>query len=170
MNSDLTVKQLKDLEYDLVLLGHIHKHQTLTKKIVVLGSCMQHSFHETGEEKYYFILDTKTGKLQRHKIGAPKFILHEIRNKKGLEEVNVKDGNYHRINVMTPDVTAEDVAPLLARNVVINFSRTTSYVHEEEYEKREVRTPEEEVLEYYDHLVTDLDKDTLKSIARRIIK
>ncbi len=170
MQSDLTAKQLKELGYDLVLLGHIHKHQTIGKNIIILGSCMQHSFHETGEDKFYFILDSKTGKLKKRHIPAPKFILHEIRSKKGLEEINVKDGNYHRINVMTPEVTTEDLAPYLARNVVVNFSRTTSYVHEEDYEKKETRTPEEEVEEYYDNLVTDLDKDKLKEIAGRIIK
>ncbi len=50
--------------FDLVLLGHVHKPQSLTDKVHYVGSPFQQDFGEKNEAKRVGILDTKTLELK----------------------------------------------------------------------------------------------------------
>lgn len=168
MKSDLTVKQLKALNYDLIMLGHIHKPQSLTEDIIVMGSPMAHSFHEANEEKYFYVLDCKTKELVAHKTGAPKFLTHEVKTKTQLKKLKLSKTDYHRVNVLSSKITLSDLADHTGYNVII--SRVADTWHSvEEPEFLVNRTPHDEVADYYDKYDTDLDKKRLKETSLEII-
>jgi DNA repair exonuclease SbcCD nuclease subunit len=169
MESDLTVKQIKSYGYDLALFGHIHKPQTLTDKIIVLGSAMAHSFHEVDEKKYFYIFNSEDRTLVKYPTNAPKFLVHDINTEEELTKVDIKDGNYHRINILTPKIGFEDIKDYTNTNVIISFASQSQYRHEGNLEENRGRTPEQEVEDYYEELETELEKDKLKKESVRII-
>lgn len=172
MESDLTVKQLKEFNYDLTLLGHIHKPQALANDVIVLGSPMAHSFHEVDEEKYFYVFDCETKELVKYPTNAPKFIVHNIESKKSLKTLStvLQSDNYYRINVLTPEITHEDMKPFVAHNVVISFASQSQYDYSvADNREAEGRTPKEEVEDYYEALDTELDKKKLKEKSLKII-
>ena len=165
MKDDLTVKQLKELDYDLVLIGHIHKPQALADNIIVMGSVMAHSFHEAGEEKYFYIFDCEDRTLVKYQTNAPQFLVHDVKTKKQLKSIDVGDGNYHRINILSGKILPSDTAPFTGSNVIISHAARSSYGDEAEVvEQLQVRTPEDEVEDYYQVLDTELSK---KKLVRR---
>jgi DNA repair exonuclease SbcCD nuclease subunit len=170
MESDLTVKQIKEYGYDLALFGHIHKAQALADNIIVLGSAMAHSFHEVDEEKYFYVFDCEERQLVKYETNAPKFLVHNINTEEELQGVNIKDGNYHRINVLTSKIKFDDVKNYTDTNVIISFSAQSQYTYEGEIESSESRNPKQEVEDYYDVLETDLEKPLLKKKAISIIE
>lgn len=170
MESDLTVKQIKEYGYDLALFGHVHKDQALTDNIIVLGSCMAHSFHEAWEEKFFYVFDCVERTLVKYPTNAPKFMVHEINSEEELKSVDIRDGNYHRINILTPKITMEDVKAYTDTNVIISFNAQSQYRYEGKIEESKNRTPKQEVEDYYSVLETELEKDKLKERAYKIIE
>ena len=169
MKDDLTVKQLKELNYDLILLGHIHKPQTLADNIIVMGSLMGHSFHETDEEKYFYIFDTKTRELEAIKSGAPQFLTIDVKTKAQLKKLELSDKNYYRLNIQTSKITPADTAKFAGRNVIISYASVSTGVLAHVTKKRKTRTVEDEVNEYFDAVETDLNKDKLKELAMEVV-
>jgi DNA repair exonuclease SbcCD nuclease subunit len=168
MKDDLTVKQLKALGYDLIMLGHIHKPQALADNIIVMGSPMAHSFHEANEEKYFYVFDIEDKELVKYPTNAPQFLTHEVKTKTELKKLKLTDKDYHRVNVLSSKITISDLTPIIGHNVII--SRVA-----EELEGKEpvitdkVKTPKDEVNEYYENLETDLDKAELKARAMDVV-
>jgi DNA repair exonuclease SbcCD nuclease subunit len=169
MKDDLTVKQLRELGYDLVLLGHIHKPQTLGENIVVMGSVMAHSFHETDEKKFYYVFNTETRELTKINSGAPKFLTIEVSTKAQLKKLVLNDKNYYRLNIMTTKITPADTAKLASRNVIISFARSSGGFTEMDMIKRKVRTIEDEIDDYYESVDTELDRRKLKMKALEVV-
>lgn len=50
--------------FDLVLLGHIHLPQSLTKKVHYIGSPFQQDWGETGQQKRVAVIDTQTMRVE----------------------------------------------------------------------------------------------------------
>lgn len=168
MKEDLTVKQLKELNYDLIMLGHIHKPQTLSDDIIVMGSPMAHSFHEANEKKYFYIFDCEDKSLVKYETGAPMFLSHEIRTLEDLDAIDVNDGNYHRIQILSKNITLSDLEGYTGHNVVI--ARTNEETATEvPLDDIKARSPKEEVGDYYDALETELDRNALKDMSYSII-
>jgi DNA repair exonuclease SbcCD nuclease subunit len=169
MKEDLTVKQLKELNYDLILLGHIHKPQVLADNIIVMGSVMAHSFHETDEKKYYYVLDTETREFVKYESEAPKFVTIDIKTKAQLKKLVLIDGNYYRVNILTTKITPKDTAELAGRNVIISYTKASGLYEGGVKVKRKTRTPQDEINEYYDIVDTELDRKLLKKKAIEIV-
>lgn len=169
MKDDLTVKQLKELNYDLILLGHIHKPQVLADNITVMGSVMAHSFHETDEEKYYYVFDTESRNLMAFNSGAPQFITIDIKTKAQLKKLELDSRNYYRLNIQTSKITPKDTANLAGRNIIISYASVSTGVLGSVPKKKKVRTVEEEIHQYYDIVETELDRDKLKGKALEVI-
>lgn len=68
---------LKYVDGVLYLSGHIHKTQWVDETFY-LGSPYPTSFSEEGEEKFVYILDTKTTDLTAHKLDYSEFITVDI--------------------------------------------------------------------------------------------
>jgi DNA repair exonuclease SbcCD nuclease subunit len=169
MKDDLTVKQLRELNYDLVLLGHIHKPQTLDKNIIVMGSVMGHSFHETDEEKYFYVLDTETKVFMQYPSSAPQFLTIDVKSKTQLNKLVLDDRNYYRLNILTTKITPVDTAKLASRNVIISYTKASGLYAEVDVVKRKVRTIVDEIDEYYDIVETELNRDELKQKALEVV-
>jgi DNA repair exonuclease SbcCD nuclease subunit len=169
MKDDLTAKQLRELGYDLVLLGHIHKPQTIGEDIVVMGSVMAHSFHEANETKYFYVFDTETRELNAVNSGAPQFLALDIKSKAVLKKLTLEDRNYYRLNILTDKITPADTAHLAGRNVIISYHRREGGIVVNVKDKKKVRTIKDEVNDYFDALDTDLDKKKLKKKAMEIV-
>lgn len=169
MESDLTVKQIKEFGYDLALFGHIHKPQALAENVIVLGSAMAHSFHEVNEEKYFYVFDCEERKLVKYPTNAPKFLVHEVWSIEDFCNINLEDGNYHRVNILTDAVPFDDVKAYANPNVIISFTKQSQYNYKEEVEEQKGRSPEDEVEDYYNLLETDLEKEKLKKKSLDII-
>jgi len=69
-------------EFDLILLGHFHQHQTVAGKIVYVGAPLQHKFSDVGERRGFILLNEKK-KTWKHVAlkGLPKFKLVKNLNK-----------------------------------------------------------------------------------------
>jgi DNA repair exonuclease SbcCD nuclease subunit len=170
MESDLTVKQIKEFGYTLSLFGHIHKPQALADNVIVLGSAMAHSFHEIDEEKYFYIFDCKEKKLVKYPTNAPKFLVHEVWSEEDFWDINTEDGNYHRINIMTDTVTFNDIKGFVNPNVIVSFTKQAQYKPNEETEEAKGRSTKDEIDDYYDALDTELEKDKLKDLSLSIVE
>jgi DNA repair exonuclease SbcCD nuclease subunit len=172
MESDLTVKQIKDFGYDLTLLGHIHKPQALADNIIVMGSAMAHSFHEVNEEKYFYVFDCESRELVKYPTEAPKFIVYDIKTEEDLKllPMLMVPENYYRLNVLDPTITHEDMKPFVSNDTIISFVSQSIYDHGPEPEPYSTtRSPQEEVEGYYSILETDLDKKKLIKKSSEII-
>ena len=170
MESDLTIKQIKELNYNLSLFGHIHKYQELTDNIIVLGSVMAHSFHEANEKKYYFIFDTETKELEKFESDAPRFIEYSISTKKELINLPLEDKNYYKIKVMSDKISHEFLSQFVKPNIVfVKTKRNTMETEVNELENKN-NSPNDEVIFFFRELDTDLYKDKLIDLASNIIK
>jgi DNA repair exonuclease SbcCD nuclease subunit len=72
----ISAKQMGVKNFDLILLGHFHQHQTIAGKIVYVGAPLQHKFSDVGERRGFILLNEKK-KTWRHVPlkGLPKFKL-----------------------------------------------------------------------------------------------
>lgn len=50
-------------DFDLIILGHYHTSQTIHDKIYYVGSPLQHTWSEAGDDKTVLLIDTDTGEL-----------------------------------------------------------------------------------------------------------
>lgn len=57
-----------------VFTGHYHRHQVVAPNLTVIGSPMQHTWGDKGEDRGFIVLDTNTGKWKfRPYEAAPRF-------------------------------------------------------------------------------------------------
>jgi len=104
---------------------------------------------------------------------APKFIVWDITGREGLEKLLTfapLQENYYRLNVLSPEITHEDMKPFVSDNTIISFVSQSIYDHGLEPEPYSTtRSPQEEVEGYYSVLETDLDKKKLIKKSSEII-
>jgi DNA repair exonuclease SbcCD nuclease subunit len=100
-NPDLFYKVPKKLfaDFDLVLLGHIHKHQELPiagADVVVIGSPQQFTFWDMGDDRGFLILDYETLEWEHRKLTLPEFKVVEIRSQEDIDAIKVGElRNFH---------------------------------------------------------------------------
>ena len=167
--SDLSTKTLKELNYDLTLVGHIHKPQALTDKIIVVGNPYQISFAESEEIKYFYVFDCEDRSLVKYPTNAPKFIVLGIETEEDLQQT-LDPYHYYRLNVLNPEITHEDMKPFVSNNTIISFVSQSIYDHgPESTPDSTIRSPQAEVEGYYSLLETELDKERLVKKSKEII-
>jgi DNA repair exonuclease SbcCD nuclease subunit len=87
--------------FDLVLLGHHHVHDIITeeksfRKVVSIGSPLQHTFGDRGEQKGFVVIDTGTLDVEFHELRTPRFTAFEGAKAIIPEEV---EGGFVRVKV-----------------------------------------------------------------------
>jgi len=165
MKTALNPEDLKPDRFKWIVLGHYHKFQRLGDNIVYVGSMLQHSFGERGEEKFALVLDTETEKLQRIKLDGPQFL--QITLDELDERVN---GNY--IKVLCKQKEREQVLQRLSELKPRGWVVETDI--ETKFEKRIDINPtmpiSEVIKRYVENSGTTLDKRRLIKVAKEIIK
>jgi DNA repair exonuclease SbcCD nuclease subunit len=177
--SDIVVEHEGDLtpvdsdifsEYEQVFLGHFHSEQKINSKVEYIGSPLQLSFGEAFEEKHLIILDDKTRKKKYIKNDfSPK---HLILTKEEIEKYDL-DGNF--VQLLVDDMSSVDILNLkknlINENKIVDFkikqnkSKKTQPVDD----IKDVIYNEKEMLEkYVNQSKTDLDKDLLVKIGKKI--
>lgn len=98
-------------KFDLVLCGHIHKHQRLEKHVYMVGAPLQQRFtDENAKMGYLEIYEDLSIKFRKIK-GLPKFKTVER-----LEDTK-EDGNYYRVlKSETPDVEPTTEGLVIRKN------------------------------------------------------
>jgi len=160
----LNPEDLKPEEFRWVILGHYHKFQRLGDNIVYVGSMLQHSFGERGEEKFALVLDTKTDKLQKVQLDGPQFL--QITKNELDNRVN---GNY--VKIICKGKEREEVLRKLSKLKPRGWVVETEV--ETKFEKRIDVSPTMSVSEmiekYVESRQTSLDKKKLIKVAKEII-
>lgn len=72
--TDPTLHDLACSKYDLVVLGHFHKHQQLAENCWYIGSPLAHNWSDKGEIKGFLVYDTETKTIEQISLKAPRFI------------------------------------------------------------------------------------------------
>ncbi len=87
-------------KFDLVLLGHYHKHQKITNNVYYIGSPMQLNFGEAGESKGLMVLDTKTKHLEFIKNHlSPQFHQLKVNSEKELAKIDLNKKDFYKIEL-----------------------------------------------------------------------
>lgn len=61
------------LDFDFTFCGHIHKHELLTDKMVIIGSPLHRDLGDEGLDKGFIVFDTDTNTFERQYLDYPKF-------------------------------------------------------------------------------------------------
>lgn len=77
-------------KFDMVFCGHIHKHEKLTTKFIVIGSPLHRDLSDVGEKKGYLIYDTETKEVIKKKLkGFPTYSRNRVQ--KSEDDFNIPD-------------------------------------------------------------------------------
>lgn len=95
MYNPLTNRELSDLGFDYIAMGHIHKRQTINKNIVYPGSTVSLGFDEPGEHGMLEV-DLQKNKLVINfiKLDNRQFIEQEL----DISEINTQEELIEKIN------------------------------------------------------------------------
>jgi DNA repair exonuclease SbcCD nuclease subunit len=96
--------KLSDLkDFDLVISGHYHKHQT-KENVVYVGSPYQTNYGERNQEHGFLIFDTDTLEWHLETINdVPEYKVYEVDNINQLKEKDVNN-NFLRIKLYNQDI------------------------------------------------------------------
>lgn len=157
------------LEYENVFLGHFHSEQKVSEKVEYIGSPLQLSFGEAFENKHLIIFDTKTKKKTYIENDfSPK---HLILKEEDLKKYDL-EGNF--LQLIVDDMSNVDIINLkknlLNENKIIDFKIKQSKKNSQNIDDvKDVVYNEKEMLEkYVSKSKTDLDKDLLLKIGKKI--
>ena len=130
-------------EFDYVALGHIHKPQNVTEKIVYCGSPLKYSFAESYGEKCVIIVDTDND-MQTEKI--PLVPLRDMRRLKGrLEDLianSTDTDDYLHITLTDEEPVVDAVGKLrnVYKNVLeITFEKDKKYIMQSVVTDKDIR-------------------------------
>ena len=84
---------------DHVYAGHYHTHKRVSDKATVIGSPMQFTWADEGEEKGVLIVDTSTGQIEFITLESPKFVTYNMTNaqRAGRHTQETIEGNFVRV-------------------------------------------------------------------------
>jgi DNA repair exonuclease SbcCD nuclease subunit len=155
--------------------GHYHKPQVRMyggKPLVYTGSAYQLTWGESGEDKYVYILDTKTLKYTSIKNElSPRFEF--IRD---ISDYSKASNNYISVEIENPEdftTTVSKFKGIGARDVRTTFKAVTrvSSISEdnEEIEQTEAnRTPIEDAIDEYVNDLVEITDDDKKYVADQL--
>jgi len=92
MQDKFSVESLSPEIFKYGILGHYHRRQFLpgTNHMLYVGSTLQHSFNDEGEDKGFYVIDTnKRHHIEFIPIPSPKFVT--VRNPEEMLNVDTKD-------------------------------------------------------------------------------
>lgn len=61
-----------------VFTGHYHKHNKVSDKLTIVGSTMQHTWNDAGDDRGYLWYDTETGEIEHVDVGGPRFVTFKM--------------------------------------------------------------------------------------------
>lgn len=93
--------------FDIIILGHFHIRQKLTDNIYYTGSPLHHDMGDTGNQKGFYVLDIRNGKMEFVPTKYPEFREIIIDTKDDLRKCNSLD-TYHYYTIRN---RARDVSP-----------------------------------------------------------
>jgi len=157
--------------FDLIFLGHFHKHQKLAENVWYVGSPLHHDMSDAGDSRGFYDVDMKTFKLTFVPTVFPTFnkILIAARNE--LSKIDALSAvDYYDITITANDVYEKDVKHLRTKqNIKIAF--------ENEGERAETRidvkvdTDIEIIVDkYVDNQKHTLNDRMLKDMGKKIIR
>ncbi len=108
----------------LCFTGHYHRRQKVADNLVIVGSPIQHTWGDSGDDRGYIILDTETKEYKFYNYtAAPKFVNLEVNSNYDIDLTQV-DNNYVRLY--------GDVLPTILENardmVIDNGARSCELV------------------------------------------
>jgi DNA repair exonuclease SbcCD nuclease subunit len=160
-DEDFTPEHAENQPNVLFFTGHYHKHQQVRDNLTVIGSPMQHTWGDMGDDRGFIILDTDTSGKPKWKFrpyNAPKFV--EI--KAGEETKDLVDGNYVRV-ILSKTISEienyrEDLKKLGAKSVEFRVLARDSKLQKVIIPNLNVL---EKIIERYEKQI-NLDENTIK--------
>jgi len=153
--SSTRIKQSLFKKWKYVFNGHIHKPQEV-KNIVNIGSPIQQSFNEEGEQKSF--IHYKNGEYKRIPLNTIAFkTLESIEDAKNIDMFN-----YYRIKVSQEEVSD----PIFKK---YNVSPYITKTKEREIRLKVDSSDEEEIETYVDITKTNLNKEKLVKIGKELM-
>ena len=102
-------------KFEWVALGHYHKHQKIRNNIYYVGSPIQHTWGETGDEKGFMVFSSSSKPRFIMLPDFPRFV--RVRNKEDLS--NVRDIDYVKVIGSRDDVDKLELPKTVKRIEVI---------------------------------------------------
>lgn len=176
LKKELSIKEIEEF-YDLILLGHYHKHQRVRKKTWYIGSALQLSFGETGQSKYCVILDTEDLSLDWIELtSARQYIIMDLTQRSEMDQDEIK--RYFELEEKA--LSHAIVKIILNENQVIDSSwipeGTEYFIEKSSYRDTKTRLSSSNLKdmngmmkEYIDLSKTPLDHDKLFELGQGII-
>lgn len=152
--SSTRLKPIIFADWDYVFNGHIHKPQELNN-IINIGSSIQQSFSEEGEQKSFIHLKNKT--YNRIELNVVEFKTLE-----SIEIAEIDDKNFFRIKI-----SAEESSDPIFKNY--NVSPYVVKSKEREIRLKTGSTEKEDIKTYVDITETNLDKKKLIKLGKEIL-
>lgn len=170
MTEELIVDDLVPEAWDLVLMGHYHKHQwLLPNKVAYVGSPIQHDFGDEGDERGFLVVDSVTKSTQFHSLNdvLPTFHTYEVTCEGDLKNHEPDPLRYTKMVVKTQLVANSQVVAAVSDSAPVIVERFV----EKTYETRLQVEENQDVLDaYVSQANTELDKSVLLELGRHIMK
>ena len=82
-----------------VYTGHYHAHTRVSEKATIVGTPMQFTWADEGQDKGFIIIDTVTGEIERVLLDSPRFVTYNMRNalREGRHTQETIVGNFVRV-------------------------------------------------------------------------
>lgn len=135
-------------DYDLTLLGHVHKPQALTRKAHYVGSPFQQNFGESGEQKRVGILDTKTLDIQWVPVDfLPEY--KEVSFDTWVAEVDPDNEHRYRVILSSPEETEAFYNHMMSGRAVPTYAYVQEAQHDDASGEEETPTERDDVIRAY---------------------
>lgn len=162
-------------DFKQVFLGHYHIAQQLDKNVEYVGSPLQLDFGEAFQDKHIVVCDLETGKKEYIQNNfSPKHYIIPIKDI-GKYEL---EGNFVRLEIDDDEMLSADAVDA-RKSLLENHNPGTLEIIPKQTKKaehvvldaKEIMLKEDELLErYMSEVGTDLDKEVLLKIGRKIIE
>lgn len=110
--------------FELTVLGHVHKHQGLKRKppVVYCGSIDRITFAETEEQKGFVIYDTETKDLKFVELNVRDFVHLQYKWEEGIENT-LKCNNKDAVTRITFDIARENIPKVDDTKIIDEFKK-----------------------------------------------
>lgn len=160
-------------DFDLVLLGHHHIHDTITKgkkKLLSIGAPIQHTFNDIGETRGFAVIDTETLEIEHVPIKCRQFWSFDGEKTISADKAA---GSFIRCRVSTKaegERAKKELVEAGAASVVIELIPKTPKKRRLDLE---AGAKDSEILKKFldsEYCETELDKDRLFTLATEYLE
>ena len=99
----------------LCFAGHYHRRQKVSDNLIIVGSPMQHTWGDSGDERGFIILNTETREYEFRNYNGPKFISRECDAVSSFDLTDIQN-NYIRLYGDVPLLHLEGTRDLVMDN------------------------------------------------------